>query len=149
MKVYIASSWRNAHGVELLTEQLRSIGCDVASWIENNYGENHNHVTKRMDFEQWVASGDSLDSFWFDTAHAQTCDLFIWYGPAGMDAAAELGMAYSAGQGYFPKLIWGLWAKGENLGLMRRAVARWFSRPGDLVAAVRELSELKNCNHGY
>lgn len=142
MKVYIASSWRNAHGVELLTAQLRLLGCDVASWVENNFGENHNHVTKKMDFEEWVMSAESMQSFAFDTGYAQTCDLFIWYGPAGMDAAVELGMAYAASSGYFPKLIWGLWAKGENLGLMRRAVECWFTRPAELVAAVERLPNL-------
>lgn len=146
MKVYIASSWRNAHGVELLTKELRSIGCEVLSWIENNYGETHNHVTKQMDFETWVASPDSDLSFIFDTRGATECELFIYYAPAGMDACAELGAAWFAGRSNpFTKRknIWGLWAKGEGLGLMRKMVHRWFDRPDILIANVKSLMEFR------
>jgi hypothetical protein len=95
MKIYIASSWRNQHGVIMLTNLLREKGHEVESWIENNYGESHNHVTKKMDFEEWVASSESDQSFEFDTVAATTCDLFIYYSPAGDDAAAEMGAAWA------------------------------------------------------
>lgn len=39
MKVYIASSWKNQHAVEMLTEKLRERGCEVLSFVENNNGE--------------------------------------------------------------------------------------------------------------
>jgi hypothetical protein len=137
MKIYIASSWRNANGVELLTDELRRLGFGVVSWIENNYGEYHNHVTKKMDFEEWVNSPASDQSFTFDIDGAMSCDIFIYYAPAGMDAAAELGAAYGAGckcgEMDKPKQIIGLWSKGENLGLMRKMVDRWFSRPAELI----------------
>jgi hypothetical protein len=135
MKIYIASSWRNANGVELLTEELRRLGFGVVSWIENNYGEYHNHVTKKMDFEEWVNSPASDQSFTFDIDGAMTCDVFIYYAPAGMDAAAELGAAY----GYGKKTIIGLWSKGENLGLMRKMVGRWFSRPAELINYLKNI----------
>lgn len=138
--VYIASSWRNAHGVELLTVALRSCGFRVISWVENNYGENHNHVTKKMDFEAWVSSDESAQSFKFDTAGALFCDIFIWYGPGGKDAAAELGAAFGAkNMGHESKLIYGLWAKGEDLGLMRKMVDQWYDRPEDLLIAITSL----------
>lgn len=135
MKIYIASSWRNAHGVELLTKELRTMGHEVSSWVENNYGENHNHVTRKMDFESWVNSDESAQSFQFDTYSAVYCDLFIYYGPAGMDACAELGAAWAIADGISVghKKIIGLWAKGEGIGLMRKMVDQWFSRPQDLL----------------
>lgn len=140
-KVYIASSWRNAAGVELLTKSLRTIGFTVISWVENNYGEDHNHVTQKMDFESWVNSSDSYQSFDFDTAGAMGCDIFIYYGPAGMDACAELGIAWREAQ-LFERakqlLILGLWAKGEGLGLMRKMVDCWFSRPSELLEYIKE-----------
>jgi len=52
MKIYIASSWKNQHGVEMLTALLREKGHVVVSWVENNYGEEHNHVTKKFPFEE-------------------------------------------------------------------------------------------------
>lgn len=142
MKIYIASSWRNAHGVELLTKELRTMGHQVSSWIENNYGEDHNHVTQKMDFETWVNSDASAQSFQFDTYGAVYCDLFIYYGPAGMDACAELGAAWATANGVDVdgKKIVGLWAKGEGLGLMRKMVDQWFSRPQDLIAYIDGLA---------
>lgn len=132
MKIYIASSWRNQHGVELLTSELRGMGHEVISWVENNYGEQHNHVTKKVDFETWVNSDEAVQSFVFDTDGATKCDLFIYYGPAGMDACAELGAAWASN---IP--IVGLWAKGEGLGLMRGMVGRWFGRYLDLLEDIK------------
>lgn len=133
LTVYIASSWKNSHGVELLTKQLREMGCIVLSWVENNFGENHNHVTKKMDFESWVNSPESDQSFNFDTGAAMCCEMFIYYSPAGNDASAELGAAFASED---CKYTVGLWTKNEPLGLMRKMVSKWFSRPSDLLIAV-------------
>lgn len=136
MRVYIASSWRNEHGVTLLTAALRAQGHEVVSWIENNYGEHHNHVTKKMDFEAWVNSPESNQSFEFDTRGASSCDLFIYYAPAGKDAAAECGIAYNSP---VPKAMWGLYAKGEDFGLMRKMFSRWFRTVDELLTAAATL----------
>lgn len=139
MKIYIASSWKNEHGVTLLTAALRQQGHTVISWIENNYGEFHNHVTKKMDFETWVNSPESDQSFFFDTDGARTCDIFIYYAPAGKDAAAECGIAYGAMQcGGGPAVMWALYAKGEDFGLMRKMFHRWFRTVDELLAAAKE-----------
>ena len=131
MKIYIASSWKNQHGVEMLTTLLRENGHTVISWVENNYGEHRNHVTKKFDFETWVHSKESDQSFEFDTEGATNCDLLIYYGPAGKDACAEMGAAYGAN---VP--ILGFYAKGEDLGLMRKMAYRWCGRIPDLIAEV-------------
>lgn len=137
MKIYIASSWKNQHGVEMLTSLLRAKGYAVISWIENNFGENHNHVTKKFSFEQWMLTPDSNQSFLFDTNGAMQSDIVIYYGPAGQDASAELGAAYATNS-----MIFGLSAKDENLGLMRKMVHSWFERYGDLLDAVDHYSSL-------
>lgn len=126
MKIYIASSWRNEHAVTLFTALLRTNGYEVISWVENNYGEHHNHVTKKLDFESWVNTEDSEQSFFFDTNGAMTCDIFIYLGTAGQDAAAECGMCY--GQRLAGRTIpmYALWAKGEGFGLMRKMFDRIF-----------------------
>ncbi len=133
-RIYIASSWKNEHGVTLLTKELRAQGHEVISWIENNYGEFHNHVTQRMDFETWVNGPDSEQSFFFDTDGAAECDLFIYYSPAGKDAAAECGIAFAKNRS-----MWALWAKGEDFGLMRKMFNRIFRTTKDLLDAALEL----------
>jgi len=139
LKIYIASSWKNQHGVEMLTELLRQMGHEVISWVENNYGETHNHVTKRFQFEEWVNSDDADQSFEFDTRGATESDLVIYYGPAGKDACAEMGAAWAKN---IP--IIGLHAKGEDLGLMRKMVHTWVSRYTDLLKMVQFFDDAHN-----
>lgn len=139
MKIYIASSWKNQHAVEMLTDILRVYGNEVISWIENNYEENHAPNIK-FDFEEWVNSEASEKSFYFDTIGAATCDLFIYVGQAGKDAAAECGICY--GQRFAGKTIpmLALWSKSEDFGLMRKMFDRWFSRHQDLVSYINAMS---------
>lgn len=135
MKIYIASSWKNQHGVEMLTALLREKGHEVISWVENNYGENHNHVTKDFPFEEWVNGPEAVQSFEFDTYGATKSDLVIYFAPSGKDACAELGAAWASG---VP--IIGLYAKGEDLGLMRKMVKKWYGRYTEILQAVEQLS---------
>jgi hypothetical protein len=127
MKIYIASSWKNQHAVELLTAALRLQGHEVVSWIENNYGEDHG-PDKPLDFEAWMKTEAAWRSFKFDTDGAAQCDLFIYTSPGGKDAAAECGIAYGTG-----RKMWALWAKGEDFGLMRKMFERWFTRTDELL----------------
>jgi hypothetical protein len=131
MKIYIASSWKNQHGVEMLTALLREKGHEVVSWVENNYGEDHNHVTKKFSFEEWVTSPESDQSFEFDTDGATQSDLVIYYGPSGKDACAELGAAWASN---VP--IIGLFAKGEDIGLMRKMMSVWCYRYTEVLEEV-------------
>ncbi len=142
MKIYIASSWKNQHGVELLTALLREKGHEVISWVENNYGESHNHVTKALPFEEWVRTPEADQAFGFDTDGATQSDILIYYAPAGMDACAELGAAWAKGLAIF-----GLHAKGNDLGLMRKMVDVWYDRVPDLLHAVQVYSEAHKATH--
>lgn len=140
MKIYIASSSKNQHAVELLTIQLRELEHNVLSWVDNNFGENYNDVTRKFDFETWVNSDESEQSFIYDTNGAQTCDLFIYLGNAGKDAAAECGMCYGQRlNGKFIPMI-GLRSKGEDFGLMRKMFDFWFDRVDALLSHVELLS---------
>lgn len=133
MKIYIASSWRNQHAVEMLTALLRDNHHEVVSWVENNYGEDHNHVTKKFSFEEWVTSPEANQSFQFDTDGATKSDLVIYLGPSGKDACAEVGAAWASG---VPVI--GLYAKGEDIGLMRKMMAQWCFRYTDVINSVQE-----------
>lgn len=61
--------------------------------------------------------------------------MVIYVSPSGKDAAVELGIAYANGA-----IIFGLHAKGEDLGLMRKVVDNWFERYKDLIAEIDKLS---------
>lgn len=124
MKIYIASSWKNQHGVTMLTTILREKGHTVVSWIENCSIEGQTN----FNFEEWVKTPAADDCFNFDINGATQSDLLIYYGPAGKDAAAEMGAAFGAG---VP--ILGLRAKGEDFGLMRKMAIRWYDNIDDLV----------------
>lgn len=143
MKIYIASSWKNQHAVEMLTEYLRRAEHEVLSFVENNHGENPNSslnekaYVKPVPFDEWCQSEDGTRSFRYDTKGATESDLVIYIGPSGTDAWAEVGAAWARG---VP--ILGLWAKGEQAGLMRRMV-EWFANYRDLLLMVAEFDVAK------
>lgn len=137
MKIYIASSWKNQHGVEMLTALLREKGHEVISWVENNYGENHNHVTKKFSFDEWLNSEESDASFEFDTNGCKECDLMIFYTYAGCDAHAELGVAWAHN-----KIILGFYQKGAELGLMSKMIRDWVSRYTDVLDYVENYQQI-------
>ncbi len=136
MRIYIASSWRNQHAVEMLTALLHDRGHEVINWVEDNYKKGYHSVAKKIDFETWVNSKESDQSFYFDTNGATQSDLVIYLSPSGKDAAAELGAAWACG---IPVL--GLCSKGEDFGLMRKMIQRWFERYTDLLEYLAEFPQ--------
>jgi len=120
MKIYIASSWKNQHAVEMLTEQLKNMGHKVRSFVEKAVAD-EGRTGIKFDFEQWIYSEDGIDKFTYDIRGATTSDLVIYVGPSGTDAWAEVGAAYGS-----KITILGLYAKGEPSGLMRHMVT-WFT----------------------
>lgn len=135
--VYIASSWKNVHAVEMLTDHLRKMNIEVWSFVENNHGEcNNGHEPvdasgKPISFNEWAASERGEKSFDYDTRGAGIADLVIYVGPSGCDAWAEVGVAWAN-----DVPIFGLRAKGEQIGLMRRMPDKWFDDYRDLLSAV-------------
>lgn len=144
MKIYIASSWKNQHAVELLTIMLRARGCDVLSFVENNHGEQAGHLAqtdgKLMAFDEWCASERGRKSFEYDTLGATQSDLVIYVGPSGCDAWAECGAAWASG---VP--IVALVSKGEQVGLMRR-MAKWVNNVSELLEHVGRLLQAEGEN---
>lgn len=134
MRIYIASSWKNQHGVEMLTAILRNDGHEVVSWIENSYGEKLHEGYESM--RKWIHSENGEKAFKFDTGGALDCDLLILYTYAGSDAHAELALAWSRG---IP--VYGLYQKGYEFGLMSKMVSSWYDRYTDLVDAVKWMNE--------
>lgn len=119
MKIYIASSWRNQHAVEMLTDHLRASGHEVISFVEKAVCDEGRSEIK-FDVEKWIHSKNGTDKFDYDTKGACHSQLVIYIGPSGTDAWAEIGAAWASGV-----RILGLWSKGEPAGLMRHMV-EWY-----------------------
>ena len=126
LTIYIAASWKHRHAVEMLTDLLRQRGHEVKSFVENNHGED----VKPVPFETWVESEEAEQSFTYDTSSARQSNMTIYIGPSGKDAAAEVGIAWCAG-----KIVLGLYAKGEDFGLMRKMI-EWHRNYRDLLSTV-------------
>lgn len=135
MKIYIASSWKNQHAVEMLTRILRDRGHEVASFVEkaDNLEEEAKHG--KLAFDDWVWSDCGLDKFNYDTHNAMTADLVVYISPSGTDAWAEVGAAWARN---VP--VVGLCAKGEQAGLMRRMV-QWLNSIGELELLFDKIEE--------
>jgi hypothetical protein len=123
--IYIASSWRNQHAVEMLTELLRqkaeteTYDLKILSFVEKAVTD-EGRGNWKFDFEEWIRSDDGLKKFKFDVKAAMESDILIYVGPSGTDAWAQVGAAYGAAVH-----IIGLWAKSEPAGLMRRMMDYW------------------------
>jgi len=130
-QLYIASSWKNVHAVKMLTEKLRAAGFKVASFVENAYEENLFPAGK-FDFDEWIASDLGQKAFEYDTDGARLSDAIVYLSPSGCDAWAEVGIAWGS---HVP--VFGLHAKGEQVGLMRRLVVEWFKDHNELIAALQ------------
>lgn len=137
MKIYIASSWKNQHGVEMLTALLREKGHEIISWIENSYEEQLYEGADNM--RKWIQSPNGIKAFAFDTDGAMYCDLLIFYTYAGNDAHAELALAWT---NKIP--IIGLHQKGYDPGLMSRMVTIWCYRYTEVLEMVDAYSESSN-----
>jgi hypothetical protein len=132
MKIYIASSWKNQHAVEMLTRLLRMAGHEVISFVERAVSD-EGRAGLQFDIEKWINSKDGEEKFHYDIDGATKSHLVIYIGPSGADAWAEVGAAYGSGVPIF-----GLVAKGESIGLMRRMVS-WFYSYHEAIEAVNKL----------
>lgn len=121
MKIYIASSWKNQHAVELLTEKLEVYGHIVISFVREAAENEDRNEWNYKDFTEWIWSENGAQKFKFDLDGATKSDLLIYISPSGTDAWAEVGAAWASGV-----TIYGLYAKGETAGLTRRMVTKWF-----------------------
>jgi len=133
MKIYIASSWRNQHAVEMLTDILRNLGHEVMSFVESAVHGPYEYLYNEP--HEWFNSDSSLKRFDNCISGVTKSQLVIYIGPSGTDAWAEVGAAWAAG---VP--ISGLWAKGEPAGLMRKMVY-WFTDYRELLKTIKPVKK--------
>lgn len=104
---------------------------EVVSFVETNFMELE--IVKKIGLDEWIKSENGEKAFKYDTDGATMSDLVIYISPSGKDAAAEIGAAWACG---VP--ILGLYAKGEDFGLMRRMITRWFDNHIHLLEVIHE-----------
>lgn len=135
MKIYIASSFKNLHAVHLLRDQLQKMGHDVLDWsaLAPPLPEGMPPEARRT----LLDSDERGEIFDFCARACMEADAVIYMGPAGQDAAAEVGIAYASG---VPVL--GLAGPLEAPGLiLTRCVRQWFNRVEPLLAELAILSD--------
>ncbi len=138
MRIYIASSWRNQHAIEMLTRILRDHGHHVLSSIE--YWQAKGLTTKgHLTANDVVAADEQFD---FDMHSAITTDVAILISPSGCDSWAQIGASWAKG---VP--IYGLRGQGENDGLMRRMVYMWFDDYRQLLNAFPQAGTTQEADH--
>ena len=104
MKFFIASPWKNKEQVEKLTEELKSQGHDVYSFLES--GENL--LTGQSIEEEMKVYWEALANWRNDKRISQifesemnglkSCDALILLLPAGDSSHVEAGTAYGLGK---------------------------------------------------
>ncbi|UQZ90594.1 translation initiation factor 2 [Deltaproteobacteria bacterium Smac51] len=134
MKIYIASSARNLHGVQLLRDALTERGHHILDWtaLAPPLPDHLSPEERRLALD----SDERGDIFAFCSKACMEAEALIYLGPAGQDAACEVGMAYAAG---VPTI--GLAAPTEKPGLiLNRAVRFWAS---DVQACLEIIDRIK------
>lgn len=137
MKIYIASSFRNLNAVSLLRSYLEDSGHTVLDFAA--YAPPLPAGMPLEERRRVLDSDERGDIFAFCKKSCTSADLVIYLGPAGQDAAAEVGIAYASG---VPVL--GLSGPLEAPGLiLTKCVYRWVRDTTELFAAIAELVEPK------
>lgn len=130
LKIYIASSFRNLHAVEMLADRLTDLGHTVLDWTAFAPPLPSN---MRPEERRAALASDTRGSiFEFCCTACAGADLVVYLGESGQDAACEVGIAFNAG---VPVL--GLRGPMEAPGLiLARAVTEWHERVYTLLLAV-------------
>ncbi len=89
--IYIASSFRHLHAVQLLTMHLKDMGFNVLDWTKKAVvPEGLTPLERRA----WMDKDDNGGSVYaFCREACTTADLVIYLGESGQDAGVEIGMA--------------------------------------------------------
>ena len=133
MNIYIISSFRTLPAVLLLRDTLRDAGHTVIDFASK--------APPLPDSMPLAERRRALDSdergsiFRFCTEACASSDLCIYVGPAGQDAACEVGIAYASG---VP--VYALTGPLEKPGLiLGGCLDQWHQDPDTLLEAIKDL----------
>lgn len=118
LTLYVASSFKHLHAVQLLTRELKKQGYQVEDWTEKATPPEGLTPAQRRD---WMDTDHGGQVFNFCAKACETADMVIYLGMAGQGAGVEIGMAHGAG-----KPVLGIRGPLESPGLMLHgAVTGW------------------------
>jgi len=112
----------------MMTDLLRKDNHDVKSFVEESVNREGRDL--EFDVEKWIESDDGIEKFKYDLSGAIESDILIYIAPSGCDAWAEVGAAFAS-----KKIIFGLHAKGEPVGLARH-MAYWYKDYRDIIDTI-------------
>lgn len=137
LKIYIAASFKHLHGVRLLGDELRRLGCEILDWTAKATPPPGLTAAQRRIWMDTDQNGGQV--FEFCKNACATADLVIYLGSSGQDAGVEVGMATGAG-----KPVLGIRGPLESPGLMLHgAVTVWTEDARDALGIVKDLLVLK------
>jgi hypothetical protein len=134
MKIYIISSFRNLPAVLLLRDSLREWGHTVADFtsLAPPLPDGMLPAERRAALDSDERGG----IFSFCAEACASSDLCIYVGPAGQDAACEVGIAWAAGVPVFA-----LSGPLEKPGvILNGCIKRWFTEPALLLETVLDFN---------
>ena len=140
LTIYIASSFKHLHAVQLLVRTLREHDCRILDWTEKAVPpEGLNAAARR----EWMDTDHGGEVFAFCATACKQAQLVIYLGTSGQDAGVEVGIAHGAG---IP--ILGIRGPLESPGLMLYgAVTRWVDNIGDAIKLVAHISASADHTH--
>lgn len=116
--VYVASSFKHLHAVQLLSRELHKQGYLVVDWTQKATPPEGLNAAQRR---QWMDTDHGGEVFAFCAKACTTADLVLYLGTAGQDAGVEIGMAFAA-----QRPVLGIRGPLESPGLMLHgAVTVW------------------------
>lgn len=142
MKIYIASSARNLHAVQLLRDLLIGQGHNILDWtvLAPPLADSLTVEERRKALD----SDERGDIYTFCEQSCRQAELLIYLGPSGQDAACEVGMGYAAG-----RPVIGLAAPTEKPGLiLTRAVNIWVRDVRACLELVERLEKTGSLDEG-
>ncbi len=134
MKIYIASSWSNVHGVEMLAARLRKEKHEVSSFTE--HGPKPGELDKWGGFEGWIQSESGQNKFDWDMEAIANADVVVYLGPSGADSWAEIGYANGRVVPVYGLTSW----KREPIGINRLMVA-WLDSVDTFIEVLEAMEE--------
>lgn len=95
LKIYIASSFRNLHAVQLLRDRLQELGHTVLDFTA--FTPPLPDSMKPKERRAALDADEYGTIFSFCTESCASADLVIYLGASGQDSACEVGIAFGAG----------------------------------------------------
>ncbi len=136
-KIYIASSFRHIHAVQLLERQLIAMGYEIMDWTRKASVPEGLSPAKRREWMDTDNNGGTVFAFCHESC--TSADLVIYLGQSGQDAGVEIGMAKASN---IPVL--GIRGPLEYAGLMLYgSCTTWVDSIGH---ALLILEKFVNCN---